>query len=105
MLYQNGKEELERYGLWVITETYSTSACMIQTWTGKTREITLDLKANAMMAGEFGPLFETSRDRQGSSVNFHRHGDYGGRIVVFCDGLRYSFKRWKGVKHKVPNHS
>ena len=101
MLFMHGKQELEKFGLWVILETYSTAACMIQTWTGKNKEITLNMTANAMMAGEFGPSIETKKDRRGDAVNFHRHEDQGGRIVVFCDGLRYRLSKWKGVKRKV----
>ena len=105
VLYANGKEELEREGLWVITETYSTQACMIQTWTSKSQEVKLDIRANAMMAGEFGPSFKTKKDSNGMAVNFHAHEDYdsGKRLIVFCDGLRYRFKRWKYVKYEVSN--
>jgi len=100
-LHSNGKEELERYGLWVITETYSTAGCLIQTWTGKTREIKLDLKADAMMAGKLGPSFERSRDQNCDALSLYTNENYGSRVVAFCSGLRYAFKRWNGVKYQV----
>ena len=74
---------------------------MIQTWTGKRKEVKLDLKAHAMKAGKLGPSFETSRDHQGNAISMYANENYGGRVVVFCDGLRYSFKRWKGPKYQV----
>ena len=100
-LFANGKEDLQRFGLWVITETYSTEACMIQTWTGKTREIVLDLKANAMMAGELGPSFGWSKERNADALSIYTNENYGSRVVVFCCGLRYSFKKWKRLKYEV----
>lgn len=100
-LHSNGEKELKRYGLWVITETYSTAACLIQTWTGKTREIKLDLKADAMMAGKLGPSFGWSRDQNCDALSLHVNEDSESRVVAFCSGLRYMFRRWKGVKYEV----
>lgn len=74
---------------------------MIQIFNGKTKEVELDVRANAMMAGEFGPLFETSKDRNAGSVNFFAHEDAGGRVVVFCDGIRFGFKKWNQLKYQV----
>ena len=100
-LHSNGEGELRRYGLWVITQTYSTAACLIQTCTGKTREIKLDLKADAMMAGKLGPSFERSRDQNCDALSLYVNEDPESRVVAFCSGLRYKFKLLKGVKYKV----
>ena len=101
-LLSHGENEMRRYGLWIIMETYSTQACMIQTWTGKTREVKLALEANAIMAGQLGPSIEWSRNRNSEDLSAYIGEGYGGRVVVFCNGLRYRFaRRWEGVKRQV----
>ncbi|KAL9100562.1 MAG: hypothetical protein Q9163_004074 [Psora crenata] len=104
-LHYNGKEELQEFGLSVITETYSTAACLIQTWTGRSREVLLDIKAEAMMAGELGPSFQWSKDRNADALSIYTNENYGSRVVVFCSGLRYTLKKWKGVKYEVCWHA
>lgn len=101
-LLSRGKDEMQRYGIWIIMETYSTQACIIQTWTGKTREVKLALEANAMMAGQLGPSIEWSRSRNSEGLSAYMGEESGGRVVVFCNGLRYRFaRRWEGVKRQV----
>ena len=101
-LLAHGKSEMQRHGLWVIIETYSTKACMIQTWTDKTREVKVALEANAMMAGQLGPSIERTRNRNCEALSAYVNEDYGGRVVVFCNGLRYRFAhRWQGMKRQV----
>ena len=101
-LLTHGKVEMQRFGLWMITETYSTKACMIQTWTDKTREVRVALEANAMMAGQLGPSIERSRTRNCEALSAYVNEDYGGRVVLFCNGLRYRFAhRWQGIKRVV----
>ena len=123
ILFAHGQDELQRYGLWVILETYSTEACVIQTWAGKTKEVKLALVANAMMAGELGPSIEWSRNSNCEAVSAYASDDYGGRVVVrlhqlcqlfrklecvlkmcqvFCNGIRFKFaRRWQGLKRVV----
>ncbi|KAL9118527.1 MAG: hypothetical protein Q9187_004926 [Circinaria calcarea] len=60
-------------------------------YTGKRRAIKLDLKSNAMMAGELGPSFEWSKDQNRDALGLYTNEDYGSRIVAFWSGL--SFKR------------
>ncbi|KAL9127358.1 MAG: hypothetical protein Q9217_003748 [Psora testacea] len=81
-LLSNGKEQLRRFGLWIVTEAYFTEACMIQTWAGRSREIMLDLKTEAMMAGELGPLFEWSKHRNADALSIYTNENYGSRVVV-----------------------
>ena len=53
-LYELFSHQLKKYGLWVITTTYTAPGCSINAWMDSKTDAVLSAKAQADMAGEFG---------------------------------------------------
>ena len=53
-LYELFSQQLKKYGLWVITTTYTAPGCSINAWMDSKTDAVLSAKAQADMAGEFG---------------------------------------------------
>jgi len=53
-LYGQFGRELKKYGMWVVTITFTAPGCSINAWLDKGKEALLSAKAKASMAGEYG---------------------------------------------------
>lgn len=53
-LYSLFGRELKRYGMWVVTVTFTATECSINAWLDKDKEALLSAKAKASMVGDYG---------------------------------------------------
>lgn len=53
-LYSQFGRELKKYGMWVVTVTYTAPGCSINAWLNKDKEALLSAKAKASMVGDYG---------------------------------------------------
>lgn len=53
-LYNQFGRELKKYGMWVVTVTYTAPGCSINAWLDKDKEVLLSAKAKASMVGDYG---------------------------------------------------
>lgn len=53
-LYNRFGRELKKYGMWVVTVTYTAPGCSINAWLDKDKEANLSAKAKASMVGDYG---------------------------------------------------
>ena len=53
-LYETFGHQLKRYGLWIITLTYTAPGCSINAWMDKDKDAVLSAKAKAAMVGDLG---------------------------------------------------
>lgn len=53
-LYSQFGRELKKYGMWVVTVTYTAPGCSINAWLDKDKEALLSAKAKASMVGDYG---------------------------------------------------
>ena len=53
-LYSRFGHQLKKYGLWVVTITYTAPGCSINAWINKDKDAVLSAKAKAAMVGDLG---------------------------------------------------
>ena len=53
-LYQVYGHQLKKYGLWIVTITYTAPGCSINAWMDKDKDAVLSAKAKAAMIGDLG---------------------------------------------------
>ena len=53
-LYSRFGNQLKKYGLWIVTVTYTAPACSINAWMDKDKDAVLSAKAKAAMVGDLG---------------------------------------------------
>ncbi|KAG7006566.1 hypothetical protein G7Y79_00014g037410 [Physcia stellaris] len=53
-LYQVYGHQLKKYGLWIVTITYTAPGCSINAWMDKDKDAVLSAKAKAAMVGDLG---------------------------------------------------
>ena len=53
-LYNRFGHQLKKYGLWIVTITYTAPGCSINVWMDKDKDAVLSAKAKAAMVGDFG---------------------------------------------------
>ncbi|KAL6716386.1 hypothetical protein ACLMJK_005952 [Lecanora helva] len=96
-LYGN---ELRRYGLRLITRTYTCPGCSINAWHSKDRETTMTVKAKANMLGELGGDLEWTERLSDKDWSHYFGRGNGDTIVVFFDGIEVPASTWwlEGLK-------
>ena len=92
--------ELRRYGLRIITRTYTSPGCSIRAWDSKDKETTMSAKAKADMAGELGVELDYSEKTTDKDWSHYCGNDKGDTIVVFFDGIEVPASSWwcEGIK-------
>ena len=53
-LYNRFGHQLKKYGLWIVTITYTAPGCSINAWMNKDKDAVLSAKAKAAMVGDLG---------------------------------------------------
>ena len=53
-LYSRFGHQLKKYGLWIVTVTYTAPGCSINAWMDKDKDAVLSAKAKAAMVGDLG---------------------------------------------------
>lgn len=92
--------ELRRYGLRIITRTYTSPGCSIRAWDSKDRETTMSVKAKAEMAGELGAELDWTDRSTDKDWSHYCGNDKGDTVVVFFDGIEVPASYWwcEGLK-------
>ena len=86
--------QLRRYGLRIVTRTYTAPSCSINAWEDKDNEANMSVKAKANMMGELGgglDWTDTLTDKDWSHYSGKHKGD---TVVVFFDGIEVPAWEW-----------
>lgn len=96
--------QLKRYGLWIVTRTYSCPAAWINAWSDSQKETVISTKAKAAMLGELGEDVDWTDKLSSRDWSKYRSKTNEG-IVVFIDGIDMKPIDWKleGFKQGVSN--
>ena len=102
-LYDLHGSELKRYGMWLVTRTYTCRGCSINVWSDNNKASVLSTKAKAAMLGELGEDLNWT-DRLASRDWSHYHSASKEGVVVFMDGIDMTPLEWRleGFRQKVP---
>ena len=92
--------ELSRYGLWLVTRTYTTLRASINAWEDKDKEANMSVKVKANMMGDLAGDVDWSEK---SSDKDWAHYSSSQGVVAFFDGIHVpSFQWWfDGVKARI----
>ncbi len=95
--------ELRRYGLRIITRTYTTPGCSINAWKAKDKEASLSVKAKASMLGELGGDLDWTEKLTDKDWSHYTGKQKGDTVVVFFDGIEIPAWQWwwAGLKGSV----
>ena len=103
ILYDQHGTELKKYGMWLVTRTYTCSGCSINAWSDASKASIISTKAKAAMLGELGEDLKWN-DRMSSRDWTHYNAATDEGLVVFMDGIDMSSWDWvlEGMRQKVP---
>lgn len=92
--------ELSRYGLWLVTRTYTTPRASINAWEDKDKDANMSVKVKANMMGDLAGDVDWSEK---SSDKDWAHYSSPQGVVAFFDGIHVpSFQWWfDGVKARI----
>ena len=85
-LYERHGNELKRYGMWLVTRTYTAPGCSINAWWDKNGSVTINTKLQAQMLGELGEDVSWQDTANGSDWSHYGSKNDDG-LVVFIDGI------------------
>lgn len=97
-LYELFSHQLKKYGLWVITTTYTAPGCSINAWMDSKTDAVLSAKAQADMAGEFGAELDWT-DKLTDKDWCH----YTARPVCALRGSKETSSMQSSIHRKQPN--
>ncbi|KAL8708278.1 MAG: hypothetical protein Q9220_006855 [cf. Caloplaca sp. 1 TL-2023] len=92
--------ELSRYGLWLVTRTYTTPRVSINAWEAKDKDASMSVKVKANMMGDIGGDVDWS-EKSSDKDWAHYSSPHG--VVAFFDGIEVPAWQWwfNGVKARV----
>ena len=93
--------QLRRYGLWLVTRTYSTPMASITAWDAKDKDAVMSLKAKANMMGEFGGDLEWTEKGTDKDWSHYSGKSQNDTVVVFFDGINEPAYKWWWENVKV----
>jgi hypothetical protein len=93
--------QLRRYGLWLVTRTYTTPRASITAWDAKDKEANMNVKAKANMMGELGADLEWTDKSTDKDWSHYSGKDDGATVVVFFDGIEMPSHKWWWENLKV----
>jgi hypothetical protein len=64
-------EEIKKYGLFVVTDTYTTTKCSLTAWTDPAREVVLGFDVGVSGLGKVGPGVKWYEAENASGWNRH----------------------------------
>ena len=102
-LYKLHGAELKKYGMWLVTRTYTSKGASINAWSDANKASVISTKAKAAMLGELGEDLDW-QDRLSSRDWSHYAAKTKQGLVVFMDGIDMSSFDWKfeGLKQNLP---
>ena len=86
--------QLRRYGLRIITRTYTAPGCSINAWEDKDKEANMSVKAKANMMGELGGELDWTDKLTDKDWSHYSGKDKGDTVVVFFDGIEVPAWEW-----------
>ena len=94
-----------RYGLTLVTTTYTTSRCSINAWMDKGKEAVISAKVKAQMLGDDGVTLDYTDQLMDEDWTLYAEGPNKDGVVVFFDGFEYASWDWwwEGVKLSLGN--
>lgn len=110
LLFNTYGTELRKYGLWIVTRTYSAPGCSINAWQDNSKQNTISMKAKASMLGELADGEVSWKDKMTDKDWSHYKAKQGDGLVVFMDGIEVPKSNWwiEGVRqafNRNPNRS
>lgn len=95
--------ELRRYGLWLVTTTYTSPRASINAWQDKDKDANMSVKVKANMVGDLGgdlDWMDKTTDKDWSHYAGTGHGD---TVVLFYNGIEVPAWEWwwEGVKVSI----
>ena len=90
--------ELSKYGLWLVTRTYTTPRLSINAWQSKDKDAEISVKAKAEMMGDAGA--EVSWADKSTDKDWSHHSAPEG-VVAFFDGINIAGWQWYGAGVKA----
>ena len=102
LLYARHGPELRKYGLWVVTRTYTAPQASINAWMDTNRAAVVSMKMKASMLGELGEDLSWEDKLTDKGWSHYANRDKGG-VVVFVDGIDVSKFEWRkeGVRQAI----
>lgn len=92
--------ELSRYGLLLVTRTYTAPKVSINAWVDKDKDASMSLKAKANMMGDLGGTVDWAE--RSSDKDWSHYSSTEG-VVAFFDGIHIPAWQWyfNGVKARI----
>ena len=92
--------ELSRYGLWLVTRTYTTPKASINAWQAKDKDADLSVKVKANMMGDLGG--DLDWNEKTTDKDWAHYSSPAG-VVAFFDGMEVPAWQWwyDGVKARI----
>ena len=105
-LYELHGSQLKKYGMWLVTRTYTCEGCSINAWLSTKASTTVNLKAKASMLGEIGQGIDWKDNLNDRDWSHYMARDDNG-LVVFLDGIHVKPIEWRfeGFKQNLPGSS
>lgn len=101
-LYKRYGPELKKYGMWIVTRTYTTGKASINAWMDKDKASVVSLKAKAAMLGELGEDLDW-KDKALDKDWSHYKATTEHGLVVFMDGIEVGPADWflEGIRQQL----
>lgn len=79
------REEITKYGMWIVCSTYATRDCAIHLWDERSREVDVGFEVGVNGVGELGPAggWKLGSAEGGWERYTSDEGDDAGRVVFF----------------------
>lgn len=92
--------ELSRYGLWLVTRTYTTPKASINAWQSRDKDAVISVKAKADMMGDLGA--QVDWQERSTDKDWAHHAAPEG-VVAFFDGINVAGWQWwrAGVNARI----
>ena len=106
-LYRRFGHQLKKYGLWIVTVTYTAPGCSINAWLDKDKDAVLSARAKAKMVGDLGAELDWTdkiTDKDWCHYTAKPHGDAieGAPAVVHSSAEIRSAEQRPLSKSRIP---
>ena len=93
-LFAEHSTELKRYGMWIVTRTYSAPGCSINAWMDNAKSALVTLKAKAAMLGELGEDLNWKDKVLDKDWSHYKARSEDSGLVIFMDGIEVKSYEW-----------
>lgn len=105
LLSERHGPQICRYGLTLVTTTYTAPRCSINAWMDKDKEAMMSAKVKAQILGDDGVTLDYADQLADKDWTLYAEGPNKDGVVVFFDGFEYAPWDWwwEGVKLSLGN--